>query len=720
MSTFLLLRRIERSLLSLHALILLVCLLAVSSLGFASSSGTSLYGPVGTNEVANYARVIRLQHNGANNGTLLATFEHGFPNGTASYLVIRKSTDDGATWSTLSTVPEPNGWPIMWQPFLFELPKAVGSYPAGTILLAENSLPSNTNNTLTCFYLFSSTDQGATWSGGTQIDTGGGAGAGIWEPFLLIDGLGNLDLYFSDERQSSQWSQFLGGYTFNTTLNAFDTSQEIPVVQSATQSDRPGMITIAKIPGPQFMASYEICGPTYNCAVHLKVSTDGHSWGSVTDIGTGVTGRDGNTAFGNPYLVWSPLGGTNGQLSLTSGRTNSNYSSQVLVNDDPAFSSTAWQWIPRPFVESTLQYSMDPLPSWDGTQLRLTAGTHPYVLTGSATSGNLPYVDPFNTGDDSGWLNFDGSWSVSVSSGQGTYSDTGGAGAKAIAGSTGWSDYTLKSDVKLNAAGQAGVLVRVSNPSVGADRLNGYYIGINSTNQRFVIGRENGSWTSLSYATISGITSGHWYTLTVTANGSNLSATLTNQGSSTLLASLNVSDSSFLSGAIGLRDYNTSSSWENVSVAALSPTSPVTPGTRYHLVNQHSALLVAVAGASINPGAALQQYSDNGTLDHNWIFEASPSAPGFYRIKNQNSGLYVTVAGMNVTPGANVTQEIVDNSMDQNWQLIPAGSGRFHLVNQGTGDLLAVAGGSMALSAAITQWFDNGTLDHNWSLVAVP
>ena len=48
-----------------------------------------------------YGRLIRLEHSGAANGELIATYEH-FPND----FVIYQSNDDGLTWAGISTVVE--------------------------------------------------------------------------------------------------------------------------------------------------------------------------------------------------------------------------------------------------------------------------------------------------------------------------------------------------------------------------------------------------------------------------------------------------------------------------------------------------------------------------------------------------------------------------------------------------------------------------------------
>lgn len=207
--------------------------------GYADAVGRPLYGPFKSNEGGEYPRVIRLQHAGAANGMLLATFEHTFRDGSPGYLVIRRSKDDGASWTNAAIISEPNRWPTMWQPSLLELPKRIGQYPEGTILLAENS----STKVDTRIYLFSSVDRSATWQQDTSVVSGAGPKAGVWEPLLLIDGRGALDIFFSDERHHHhRYSQMLGGFVVDEHANAFDRAHEVALAASDGPTDRPGMV----------------------------------------------------------------------------------------------------------------------------------------------------------------------------------------------------------------------------------------------------------------------------------------------------------------------------------------------------------------------------------------------------------------------------------------------------------------------------------------------
>ncbi|GHC94358.1 hypothetical protein GCM10010309_79710 [Streptomyces violaceochromogenes] len=116
---------------------------------------------------------------------------------------IYRSTDNGNSWSKLSDVADTqNGWGMRWQPELFELPTGIGDFPAGTILAAGDSVPSD--RSATKIDLYASTDRGRTWSFVTNIATGGAAfdtngQTPVWEPFFLVSD-GKLIVYYSDQR----------------------------------------------------------------------------------------------------------------------------------------------------------------------------------------------------------------------------------------------------------------------------------------------------------------------------------------------------------------------------------------------------------------------------------------------------------------------------------------------------------------------------------------
>jgi len=131
-----------------------------------------------------YARSIQIS-----GGALLATWENYSPEGPKVYFPIYRSTDFGRTWAEIGRVQDTvNNWGLRYQPMLYELPQAIGNYPAGTVLLVGNSIPTDLSKTKLDVY--ASRDKGATWTFTSSVAAGGEARPNngltpVWEPFLL-------------------------------------------------------------------------------------------------------------------------------------------------------------------------------------------------------------------------------------------------------------------------------------------------------------------------------------------------------------------------------------------------------------------------------------------------------------------------------------------------------------------------------------------------------
>ncbi|WP_276354208.1 AbfB domain-containing protein [Cohnella caldifontis] len=274
-----------------------------------------------------YPRALRLQYGGSANGTLLATFEH-YVNGTPSFPIYR-STDGGVTWAHLSEVTDTvNGWGLRYQPFLYELPQAIGSMPAGTILCAGNSIPSDLSATK--IDLYKSTDHGVTWSFVSSIATGGradpsGAYDPVWEPFLLVAN-NKLILYYSDERDPAHNQKLV----HVTSTNGTAWSSPVEDIALADSAKRPGMTTVAKLGNGNYIMTYEYGGsPNGNFAVYYKISSNPENFGAATDPGTLLKTRDGVVPTSSPYVVWLSGTGPNGTIAVSA-----NSSTELYLNSE--------------------------------------------------------------------------------------------------------------------------------------------------------------------------------------------------------------------------------------------------------------------------------------------------------------------------------------------------------------------------------------------------
>jgi hypothetical protein len=146
-----------------------------------------------SNHTIFYPRITELA-----DGTILAT---AGLNSTPAVFPIFSSSDGGATWKWISNMTDQvNGLGMNAQPAIYELPFAVGKFPAGTVLASGNSwsgIPRNgstaqagPNRNSTIIDLYASTDKGYTWKFVSNVARGSGPSTQngvpcIWEPYIL-------------------------------------------------------------------------------------------------------------------------------------------------------------------------------------------------------------------------------------------------------------------------------------------------------------------------------------------------------------------------------------------------------------------------------------------------------------------------------------------------------------------------------------------------------
>lgn len=276
-----------------------------------------LYTPnlsVYPNASASSPRVITLFHGGRDNGTMLATFDDGNTfavtdgSGEPVGFAIYQSTDSGATWSRrpLSIVSDVvHGWKFSQQPMLLEVPRQLGGAQGlrpGTILLVGNFEAPNV--AAQDLEVYESTDRGRSWSYLSSCASGGGSGHGIWEPYLQVDADGNLDCYFSDERQNaSGYSQIIGHVT--STDGGKTWGAQTDDVGVADQRTRPGMPAVVRMSNGRYAMAFETVGQA-DSQIHIKFSDDGAHWGAEDDLGNLVATADGHFLGATPELIAIP------------------------------------------------------------------------------------------------------------------------------------------------------------------------------------------------------------------------------------------------------------------------------------------------------------------------------------------------------------------------------------------------------------------------------
>lgn len=277
-----------------------------------------------------YARSAQL-----GDGSLLATWENYSPEPPMVYFPIFKSSDGGETWREISRVQDTqNGYGLRYQPFIYVLPKAIGNFTAGTVLVSGSSIPTDLSSTQ--IELYASRDSGETWEFVSHIAAGGEARPNngltpVWEPFLMMN-QNTLICYYSDQRLNATYGQYM---VHQTTTDLKTWGPVVEDVAYPTYTDRPGMPTVAKLPNGKYIMTYEYGGGpvitgSYQFPVYYKIVEDPEKFGEAEGISLQST--DGTIPTGSPYVVWTPVGGENGMIIASAHSGTNADGSEVYVN----------------------------------------------------------------------------------------------------------------------------------------------------------------------------------------------------------------------------------------------------------------------------------------------------------------------------------------------------------------------------------------------------
>ncbi|WP_435219186.1 RICIN domain-containing protein [Streptomyces sp. bgisy034] len=618
-----------------------------------------------------YPRAMRLQHNGSANGTLLATFEQYrvdmpvFP--------IYRSTDNGASWTKISEVADTqNGWGMRWQPELFELPRAMGGFPAGTILAAGDSVPYDRGGSK--IDLYASTDRGQSWDFVTNIATGGRAISSngytpVWEPFFLVSG-DKLIVYYSDQRDTDHGQKIV----HQVSTDVRNWGPVVDDVAMPTYSQRPGMPTVARMPNGRYIMTYEYGGsPNGNFAVYYKISSDPEAFDSVTGIPLRST--DGLVPWGTPYVTWLPTGGPNGTLVTTATSSD-----DLFVNTE---NGAANSWT-RMRSNVAGGYSRGTLPLADGHSLMVLSGGH------ARSTGVNPVT--YSVVDLGGGISNGATYTVSNAN-----SDL----KLTIAGGSTTNGTTATQQTTTNATDQQWRFVQ--QPSGYFKIFNvasGKVLGVQ--NQSTADGAKILQWDD------NGTLDHEWTVAPHPAGG----YTVTNRVTGKFLEIPNAST------AVGTQAAQWSSTgcacqrW-NLTQTALPPL-----GTgQYVLVNKNSGKYLDIPQASTTAGTAANQWQNSACSCQLFTFQSAGG--GAWSIRNVNSNLNLDISGGSTTAGTAVIQNTPSSADSQKWTLTDGGNGYYKLRNVNSGLYAGVAQSSTSNGAAVIQWSGLSNDDQLWRIVRI-
>lgn len=645
------------------------------SLVYSPAAGSS-FDPAGTT----YAKVIALKNNGQYNGQLLVTFDQlVYVNGVQVYPIYR-STNGGSSWSLVTNVVPSQTFPTLTltsQPYLYEVPQQVGSLAAGTILLAGMIMPADRSSSRIVVY--KSTDRGSTWSFLSTVDTGGPATydpspssttTTVWEPAINLDSSGNLVVYYSDERQKA--SGVLQAVVYRRSTDGGATWGAVGNVAAVgNQSDRPGMITVARMGNGQYIATYEVVNrpsQSLNTApAYFKLSSDGVTW--PAGLGTPITLADGRGIGSSPMVRWIPQGGPNGTVLVSSkwGLTSAGAISggqHFYANYN--LGQGSWERLPYAVTYDAsdtqggyfsgfaqgFDTSPDGLTLYQATNVENTStgyndirvGTIPtaaqYYEAERATLSNVQTVTHFDASNGSkiGNINFSNSY------------------------------------VEFN--------VRV--PSAGSYTVNVRYDNGTGANSSHAVSVNGGAATSISYPPTVDWGRYRWAQLTASLNAGNNTIRFTYSGT-----------------------------YAELDMIAVYQTSAAMPA-EFRVVNRSSGKYLEIANGSTADGAGAVQYGFVGNPRQVW--RIGTSSGSYFYVTNKNSWKYLEIPSASTADGTQAGQWGPTSNATQEWSLVPTTSGYYNVINRNSGKYLEVYQNSQADGAVVDQWGTTGCTCQQWRI----
>lgn len=138
------------------------------------------------------------------------------------------------------------------------------------------------------------------------------------------------------------------------------------------------------------------------------------------------------------------------------------------------------------------------------------------------------------------------------------------------------------------------------------------------------------------------------------------------------------------------------------------------------IVNQHSHLVLTVAGEATTEGTPIEQATDAGKDHQLWRLKPVNGDNGVYNIENVRSGMGLEVVGYSKDGGADIVQRRYDPSAHRQWKLVPIAGAEdeYKIANVNSGLFLDDADGRTEGPAPVKQF---GPYDEDarqrWKLV---
>ncbi|MEE1650329.1 sialidase family protein [Brachybacterium sp. J144] len=328
-----------------------------------------------------YPRAIRLAHQGEADDRLLASVVSF--DGPSGYGAIWESVDGGETFAQVGTVSDEAtaGGEGLCCATLYELPRAVGDLPAGTLLWSASVGADQPDRRMT-IRIWASTDVGRTWERIAITAVAANAG-GLWEPEFALADDDTLVLWYCDETDGERHSQKIVQQTSVDGLTWTDREDTIALADPAA---RPGMPNVRRLSTGDWAMSYEICGPSDHCRTFVRTARDPRNWGPVTARDEIIRAIDGTEPRHTPTLLVDDDGsvllgaqmhyGPDGETSAANG--------QVVLRTRSRSLKGRVRWITEPAPVPVDEPWNNYCPNYSPTFVRTATG-HLLEITSAPT-----------------------------------------------------------------------------------------------------------------------------------------------------------------------------------------------------------------------------------------------------------------------------------------------------------------------------------------------
>jgi hypothetical protein len=225
-----------------------------------------------------------------------------------------------------------------------------------------------------------------------------------------------------------------------------------------------------------------------------------------------------------------------------------------------------------------------------------------------------------------------------------------------------------------------------------------------------VLGKANGSWTQIASAPMT-IANGTRYHIKIVAQGSSIQVYVTDMTTPKISAV----DGTYVSGSIGVRVYNSSAAFDNISAIPATSTQPIANGI-YTLI-PHNATMSALdsAGSGVGNGNKAQVYGLNNSGAQHWIF--TNTSGSVYKIQAAYyPSLCLEVNGTGNVSGTNAQLWTDNGNSNQRWAVAPVAGGGYTLTPQSATNLQLNASGS-ADGSQVNVTTAGGVASQTWDLV---